>query len=146
MPYWVAWSREMMIRALLVTIFAFCATATVTACAGTLIKSIDSLTLNPDIYQDKWLTVRGYIGIDEQGHQYLFSTLDDAIKKDFPKSIDLVPLPSKAHAMSPLTDKACAEIYGVFNAYGKKYLPTGYLLSNTGLIKVALVSNCPNLK
>ena len=112
--------------------------------ADSFVKNVDTVSQDPVAYQDKWITVRGFTGMDEQGHEYLFGTLRDAKEKDLSTSIDLAALPGQEKAMSLLKDKACADVYGKFNAYGSRYLPMGYLSSHAGLINVKRISECPN--
>lgn len=114
--------------------------------ADGFIKSVNSLSRDSASFQDKWITVRGFVAIDELGHEYLFGSLHEAKEKNFANSIDLVAIPGLERSMELLTDAACADIYGKFNAYGDKYLPTGYLLSSAGLMKVKRISECPSIE
>jgi len=104
----------------------------------------DCLVRNPEDYQGAWVIVRGFVAIDGLGHQYLFDSLQNAKEKKYEKSIDLMPIVGEEGVMEVLKDAACADIYGKFKAYGKHFLPTGYLLSGIGLIEVKRISVCPN--
>ena len=101
------------------------------------------LASNPSAFQLRWVSVKGFVAIDELGHQYIFATLGEAREKNFRRSIDLIPLPGEERSMGALADLACADIYGRFTAYSERFLPSGYLLSDAGEIEVKRVSTCP---
>jgi hypothetical protein len=114
-----------------------------TAVASGALISVTQLASNPGAFQLRWVSVRGFVAIDELGHQYLFATLQEAREKNFRRSIDLVSLPDEERSMRALADLACADIYGRFTAYGKRFLPSGYLLSDVGEVEIKRVSTCP---
>ncbi len=115
------------------------------ASAKTTTTDFDLVFNNPGSYEDKWLTVRGFIRNDGRGHQYLFRSSRDAREKSDKNSIDLIAvIPGREKAANPLIDMACADIYGQFNSYGEHgVIPMGYMASDAGLITVARVSECP---
>ena len=115
--------------------------ASLSAHAGTLV-SFATLFSNPDAYHDQYLTVRGFVGIDSLGHQYLFGTLEEARAKDYPGSIDILPLLDTDAPVPRLRNLSCAELYGAFHSWSN-YITTDYLLSKAGGLRVKRVSACP---
>ena len=109
---------------------------------GTL-ASIDDLLANSSAFQEQLISVRGYVGIDELGHEYLFATLNQSTAHNWSESIDLVS-ETGTPKVATLHNATCAEVYGKFLAYGSRYIPTGYLLSKAGMIEIKRISSCPS--
>ena len=107
------------------------------------VRDFGSVFQHPSLFDDQWITVRGYIGMDGLGHAYLFSTLHEAQEKKFANSIDIIAGSARENAKGPLKDLACAEIYGKFGSYENR-ITTDYLLSSSGSLTIALISACPN--
>jgi hypothetical protein len=97
-------------------------------------------------FNEHWVTVRGYVAIDSLGNAFLFEALPQVFGKKYTTygaSIDLLPLAGGEKSYSLLRNGACAEVYGRFEAYDSHTIPSGYLLSQAGLIKVRRVESCP---
>jgi hypothetical protein len=124
------------------TFLAFLLGAIGTSSSCRTVVLIDDLFTDSAKFQERFIDVRGYVAIDELGHQYLFATLNQAVVRDWARSIDLTPEDGELE-IAALRDRACAEVYGKFEAYGAKFVPSGYLLSKAGLIQVKRVSSCP---
>ncbi|MEO8802898.1 MAG: hypothetical protein ABI304_07120 [Rudaea sp.] len=111
---------------------------------GTTVLPFGTLFANHANYNNRFLSVRGFVAIDELGHQYFFASLQKAKERKYSESIDIIPLRNDLQSVPALRNFSCAELYGKFESYGPHLIPMGYLMSNAGDLLVKRVSSCPH--
>lgn len=108
-----------------------------------VVVDFSSVMQHPREYHEAWITMRGYVAVDDYGHQYLFGSRESLAARKFPESVDLLPQAGKEAVAAQLVDGACAEIRGRFEGYGRGMtIPSGYLLSEAGVLNIARIAEC----